>query len=306
VAATTTGAAAVAYAAGVERRRWTLREATVPVLADGARPIRVLHISDLHMTPGQRDKQRWVAELARLEPDLVVDTGDNLAHTRAVPAVLNALGPLLDRPGLFVFGSNDYFGPTPKNPARYLVKSKKRVHGRPLPWRDLRAALRERGWADATHARVEVDLGGGTRVVAAGVDDPHLHRDRYDLVAGRANRTATLRLGLTHSPEPRVLDAFAADGYDVVLAGHTHGGQLRVPGYGALVTNCGLDRSRARGVSRWGAHMWLHVSAGLGTSPYAPVRFACPPEASLLTLVPRRGADSAASVTPASAAADVG
>ena len=73
-------------------------------------------MSDLHLTPGQRSKQRWVAALAELEPDLVVNTGDNLAHPRAVPAVLAALGPLLDRPGLFVFGSNDYYGPTFKNP----------------------------------------------------------------------------------------------------------------------------------------------------------------------------------------------
>jgi hypothetical protein len=84
-----------------------------------------------------------------------------------------------------------------------------------------------------------------------------------------------------------VLDAFAADGFPLVLAGHTHGGQLRVPFYGALVTNCGIDRERARGLHRWSGDTWVHVSAGLGTSPYAPVRFACPPEASLLTLVPR-------------------
>ncbi len=306
LAATTTGAAGVAYAAGIERRHYRLREATLPVLAEGTRPLRVLHISDLHMTPGQTDKQRWVADLARLEPDLVVNTGDNLAHQRAVPAVMSALAPLLDRPGLFVFGSNDYFAPTPKNPARYLVKgSKKRVHGRTLPWRDLRAAFVEHGWSDATHTRATVDLGDIT-IAAAGVDDPHLNRDRYDLIDGDPHPDAVLRLGLTHSPEPRVLDAFAADGFDLVMAGHTHGGQLRVPGVGALVTNCGIDRSRARGASRWGAHTWLHVSAGLGTSPYAPVRFACPPEATLLTLVPRPTGGGAASVTPASAAADVG
>jgi uncharacterized protein len=280
-----TGAAGLGYAAGVERRHWTLREATLPVLPAGTRPLRVLLLSDLHMTPGQRSKQRWVAGLADLEPDLVVDAGDNLAHPRAVPAVLSALDPLLSFPGLFVFGSNDYYAPRPKNPARYLRKSwQKQIRGGDLPWRDLRAGMVERGWLDATHARHAIEVGGVT-VAVAGVDDPHLHRDRYDLVAGRPD--ADLNLGLTHSPEPRVLDAFAADGYDLVLAGHTHGGQLRLPFYGAIVTNCGIDRSRARGSSRWGAHMRLHVSAGLGTSPYAPVRFCCPPEASLLTLVPR-------------------
>jgi predicted MPP superfamily phosphohydrolase len=302
--ATTTGAATVAYAAGVERRRWTLREATVPVLAEGSRPLRILHVSDLHLAPNQTGKMRWVAELAALEPDLVVNTGDNLAHPRAVPSVVAALGSLLERPGLFVFGSNDYFGPTPKNPARYLVRSERRSHGEPLPWRDLRAALLERGWSDATHNRVRLDV-AGTTVAAAGVDDPHLGLDRYHRVAGRPAGDPGLRLGLTHSPEPRVLDGFAADGYDLVMAGHTHGGQLRLPGVGALVTNCGLDRSRARGVSRWGAHTWLHVSAGLGTSPFAPVRFACPPEASLLTLVPRPAVAARVGATPASAAADI-
>jgi uncharacterized protein len=284
--ATALGTATVAYAAGIERRHWTLRQATLPVLGERARPVKVLHISDLHMMPGQKSKQRWVAALNELEPDLVVNTGDNLSHRNAVPAVLRALGPLLDRPGVFVFGSNDYYAPRPKNPVRYLVKSKRRVHGIPLPWRDLRAAMIERGWHDLTHVRRLLTVEGQT-IAVAGVDDPHLRRDRYSDIAGRPDRSATLRLGVTHSPEPRVLDAFAEDGYDLVMAGHTHGGQLRLPGYGAIVTNCELDRSRARGASRWGAHMWLHVSAGLGTSPYAPVRFACPPEASLLTLVPR-------------------
>jgi predicted MPP superfamily phosphohydrolase len=280
------GAATVAYAAVIERRHWTLRTATLPVLAPGARPLRVLHISDLHMLPGQGAKQRWVSALADLDPDLVVNTGDNLAHQQAVPSVLRALGALLEKPGVFVFGSNDYFAPRPKNPVRYLTKSKKRIRGIPLPWQDLRAAFVERGWLDLTHVRRGFTV-AGQGLVAAGVDDPHLRRDRYAEIAGQPDPGATLRLGVTHSPEPRVLDAFAHDGYDLLLAGHTHGGQLRVPGYGAIVTNCELDRSRARGVSRWGAHTWLHVSAGLGTSPYAPVRFACPPEASLLTLVPR-------------------
>lgn len=295
------GAATIAYAAVIERRHWTLRTATIPVLAPGARPLRVLHISDLHMMPDQAAKQRWVNGLADLEPDLVVNTGDNLAHQQAVPYVLRALGALLDKPGVFVFGSNDYYAPRPKNPVRYLTKSRKRIRGVPLPWQDLRAAFVEHGWRDLTHVRRGFTV-AGQAVVAAGVDDPHLRRDRYAEIAGQPDPSATLRLGITHSPEPRVLDAFAHDGYDLIMAGHTHGGQLRLPGYGAIVTNCELDRSRARGVSRWGAHTWLHVSAGLGTSPYAPVRFACPPEASLLTLVPRPATIEAPDETAAASA----
>jgi uncharacterized protein len=295
--------AGAAYSAGLEVRRWTLRQATLPVLPVGAPPMRILHISDLHMTPNQRSKQRWLAGLADLQPDLVVNTGDNLAHQQAVPAVLRALQPLMVLPGVFVFGNNDYYGPKPKNPVHYLTRTGKRIRGAPLPWADLRAAFAEHGWLDLTNTRRRLTV-AGRHVAVAGVDDPHLRRDRYQRIAGKADPAADLRLGLTHSPEPRVLDAFAADGYDLVLAGHTHGGQLRLPGYGAIVTNCGLDRSRARGASRWGAHTWLHVSAGVGTSPFAPVRFACPPETSLLTLVPR----NSGTAVPASAwhAASVG
>jgi uncharacterized protein len=278
------GAGALAYASLIERNAFVMREVTMPVLTPGSTPLRVLHLSDFHMRPSQGRKQAWLRELARWEPDLVINTGDNLAHPKAVPAVVQAMGDLLAVPGLFVFGSNDYFGPKPKNPANYLFNRSKRITGPPLPWQDLRAAFTERGWLDMTHTRRELEV-NGLLIAAAGVDDPHMHRDRYDAIAGRPNPAANLTLGLTHSPEPRVLDRFAADGYELVMAGHTHGGQLCVPFYGAIVTNCELDRSRAKGPSRWGAHTQLHVSAGIGTSPYAPVRFCCRPEATLLTLV---------------------
>ncbi|ORW72276.1 metallophosphoesterase [Mycobacterium saskatchewanense] len=305
-AAVGTAVAGIGYASLVERNAFVLREITMPVLTPGSTPVRVLHISDLHMTPNQRRKQAWLRELSGWEPDLVVNTGDNLAHPKAVPAVIQALGDLLSRPGVFVFGSNDYFGPRLKNPLHYVTNPSHRIRGEALPWQDLRAAFTERGWLDLTHTRREFEV-AGLHVAAAGVDDPHIDRDRYDTIAGPASPAANLRLGLTHSPEPRVLDRFAADGYQLVMAGHTHGGQVCLPFYGALVTNCGLDRSRAKGPSRWGANMQLHVSAGIGTSPYAPVRFCCRPEATLLTLIatPMGGRDSASDLTRSQPTASV-
>jgi len=282
------GAASLAWGAGVEVRSYRLRRVEVPVLPAGQAPLKVLHLSDLHLTPGQHRKQAWVRALAALEPDLVVDTGDNLASAAAVPAVLSALEPLLARPGAFVLGSNDYFGPRPKNPAGYLRGPSKASH-RPdlLPTGDLVAGLVGAGWADLTNARAELDV-GGRRVTLVGVDDPHLGRDRYLDLSAPADPRADLRLGVAHAPYRRVLDAMTSDGLDLLLAGHTHGGQLCVPGFGALVTNCDLPRRYVKGLHRWERGRdaaWLHVSAGLGTSPYAPVRFACPPEATLLTLV---------------------
>jgi uncharacterized protein len=282
-----TGLAGLGYASLLERNRFTLRRFEVPVLAPGAEPLRVLHVSDLHLTAAQRRKAAWVARLDELEPDLVINTGDTLAGLDAVEPALDAFGPLLTRPGAFVFGNNDFYAPQPKSPTRYFTHRTPTDFGPELPWPALRDALTTAGWVDATHNRAVVKAGGRT-VAIAGVDDPHLRKDDYQRIAGPADPLADVRLALTHSPEPRIVGRFADDGYDLVLAGHTHGGQLRIPFFGAIVTNCGIDRRRARWLHRWNAHTWLHVSAGLGTSPYAPVRFACPPEATLLTLTPRR------------------
>ena len=293
---TAAGAGLTAYAAW-EARRYTLRRLEVPLLPAGARPVRVLHLSDIHMTPGQRRKQEWLAGLSTLRPDLVVDTGDNLSHAAAVPVVRDALGALLDVPGVFVFGSNDYFSPTLRNPLRYVFPDDGRRHtsSAKLPWPDLRDAFTGHGWVDLTNRREVVKV-GELAFAFAGVDDPHLRYDRLAEAAGRADPDADVRLGVAHAPYLRVLDQFAADGYDAILAGHTHGGQVCLPGVGALTTNCDLEPARAKGLHRHpaGSHdgdpgsAWLHVSAGLGTSPYARIRVACRPEATLLTLVPRR------------------
>jgi predicted MPP superfamily phosphohydrolase len=208
-----------------------------------------------------------------------------MAHPDAVSGVTRALAPLLERPGAFVFGSNDRRGPVFKNPFGYFNDDRPYRQGVDLPTEDLREVLVAGGWADMNNARAILKAGGRS-IEVVGVDDPHIGRDEY--AAGQASGSVDLRLGLTHTPEPAVLDAMARDGFDLLLAGHTHGGQVRVPGVGALVTNCGLDRRMARGLHRWPqSPAWLHVSAGLGTHPTAPIRFACRPEASLLTLVPR-------------------
>ena len=287
------GAAVTAYAVW-ETRQYTLREVSVPLLPRGQRPLRVLHVSDIHMTPGQTRKQEWLRGLAATRPDLVVNTGDNLSHRDSVPAVRESLGDLLDVPGVFVFGSNDYYSPTLRNPVRYLLPDDGRRHTDVpfLPWRDLRGDFLDAGWLDLTNRRDTLTV-GDTTFAFAGVDDPHLGYDRLDLVRGDADPAADVRLGVAHAPYLRVLDQFASDGYDAIVAGHTHGGQVCVPYVGALTTNCDLEPARAKGLHRHPVgsrdgdpgSAWLHVSAGLGTSPYARIRVACRPEATLLTLV---------------------
>ncbi|MFF2849696.1 metallophosphoesterase [Streptomyces sp. NPDC058001] len=295
---TAVGAAGLLYSVGFETRSFRLRRVTVPVLPKGMRPLRVLQVSDIHMVSGQRKKQRWLRSLAGLRPDFVINTGDNLSDPEGVPEVLDALGPLMEFPGAYVFGSNDYYGPKLRNPARYLFEKAQGRHGlngnRPAvsaihnPWEDLRDGFDGAGWVNLTNTRGALKI-EGMEIGLTGLDDPHIKRDRYGRVAGGPETGADFSLGVVHAPYLRVLDAFTGDDYPLILAGHTHGGQLCIPFYGALVTNCDLDTDRVKGLSRHrvdGRTSYLHVSAGCGTNRYTPVRFACPPEASLLTLTP--------------------
>lgn len=288
------GAAAGCFAWGLaEAGMFTTRHVTLPALPPGGRDLRILHVSDIHLTSRQHRKLAFIRGLAELEPDVIVNTGDNFAEPAAIEPLMAAFGALRSVPGVFVFGSNDYFAPQFKNPVRYLVKGRSRIQVEPrrLPTDELRWRMLEVGWQDLTHetARLEV---AGRRLAFRGTDDAHLERDDYSRVAGPAVADADLNVGVTHAPYLRLLDAMTADGMDLILAGHTHGGQVCVPGHGALITNCDIDADRVKGLSTHvseGRTANLHVSAGIGTSPFAPYRFACRPEATLLTLTARRG-----------------
>jgi len=276
------GAVAAAWPL-VEPHLPVLRRVSVPVLPAGAAPLRVLHVSDLHLLPRHTRRAAWVRRLAEHAPDLVVSTGDHTGSREAVELLTRTLGALSAGgvPAVVVPGNNDYFTPTRPELTSYLRSGPPRLDRRPdLDWPAVVSRLEDVGWTDLTHRRVVLEV-AGRPVVLTGTDDGHLRRDRYERVRGPVTGFG---IGVTHTPQRRLLQDFAADGHALVLAGHTHGGQLRLPGFGALLTNCDLPRSRARGLSR-DEGGWLHVSAGLGSSPYLPVRLACRPEATLLTLV---------------------
>ncbi|TSI16863.1 metallophosphoesterase [Brevibacterium aurantiacum] len=312
------GALAVPAAAGIwgaviEPHLFAVRRHTLPILPAGAQSIRMLHVSDLHLAPWQKHRAAWVKALTRLEPDVVINTGDNLSAD-IVPTVLDVFDGLLDVPGVFVLGSNDFFSPKAKNPASYL-RSPSEVKHRTQPDLDVKALIRgfeardetvsftstgdtpssTRGWRFLDNAEATLMI-RGTRIDFCGLGDSHIDRDRIQPSDGqgrgpdafdypRFDSEAGVKVGVTHAPYSRTLEAFTSAGADLIMTGHTHGGQIRVPFWGAPVTNCDLDRTRARGLFPYRKSL-VEISAGLGFSPFSPVRFACRPEVSLLTLVP--------------------
>jgi len=279
-------ACCVAWGALVERRRYRLTRYRLAILPAGANPLSVLHLSDLHFV---RHDRRKAAFLATLPPaDVTVVTGDFLAEPEAVETTVAAVGPVRGRlASWFVLGSNDYFTPRPLNYFAYFRKSRtpRRASSGRAP--ELIAQLSTDGWEDLTNIRRRVDL-DGLPVELLGLDDAHIAR--HDLRVAPRRETGLFGFAVMHSPDSA--PEAAALGYDLMVAGHTHGGQVRLPGVGALVTNCSLPPRLVSGLIQMGPAV-LSLSPGLGTSKYAPFRFFCRPEATLLELAPHPAASAA-------------
>jgi predicted MPP superfamily phosphohydrolase len=235
---------------------------------------------------------RFLRSLGSKEIDLVVNTGDNLGHKNAIKPLLDALGPLLSKPGVFVHGSNDYYAPVLKNPFGYLFGPSDKPHdleleagalaSGALDTEALTAGFESAGWHNLNNRSGELVV-NGNQIRFIGIDDFHIGRG--DL--GTVVESNQFTIALTHAPYMKVIETFTRVGASVIFAGHTHGGQVRIPFVGALTTNSDLPNKFARGVSGWefgDKGSILSVVAGLGNSIFAPVRFFCRPEVRLITL----------------------
>ena len=275
------GAAAAAYAA-YEPYRFRLVTKRVPVRV-GTPPVTILHVSDTHLRTDTARTRVFLEHLPRAlgeEPDLVLATGDFTNDDPSMvdaTALLNGLKATAGR--FFVYGSHDYYESNGPSFSKYFTEGS----SPPARRRDessMTQALEAEGWKSVVNTTEIVETEAG-RIRISGVDDPYLNWQR----TGHIERGADddLAIGLVHAPD--VVSEWALNHFDLVVAGHTHGGQVRIPGVGAVVTNCSLPAELAAGLTRIG-DSWLHVSPGLGNGPYTPIRFACRPEATLLRLEP--------------------
>ena len=275
------GVGCVLYGIFIERFRYRVLRHRLDILpAAAARPLVVLHLSDMHFVRHDHRKSRFLAALPT--PDVTIVTGDFLAEPEAIEAAVEGVRPVRGSlASWFVLGSNDYYIPKPLNYLAYFWKGRKRRRARRGRAPALVRALVAEGWEELTNVRRDVSL-DGLDIELLGLDDAHIRR--HDLRVAPRRTEERFGLAVMHSPDSA--PEAAALGYGLIVAGHTHGGQVRLPFVGALVTNCSMPPKLASGLIRMGAAV-LHISRGLGTSKYAPFRFWCRPEATFLELRPR-------------------
>ena len=271
------GAGCVLYGIFVERYRYRVVRHRLDILPTSTRPLVVLHLSDLHFVRADPRKARFLASLP--QPDVTIVTGDFLAEPEAIATAVEGVRPVRGRlASWFVLGSNDYFVPRPLNYFAYFRRRRVRRRARRGRAPELVAALLADGWDDLTNVRRSISL-DGLDVELLGLDDAHIRR--HDLRV--APRRAEDRFGLAVMHSPDSAPEASALGYRLIVAGHTHGGQVRLPLIGALVTNCSMPPRLVSGLLRIGGSV-VHTSPGLGTSKFAPFRFWCRPEATFLEL----------------------
>jgi uncharacterized protein len=273
------------WAVLIERFIFVVRKNKVKLLPKGSKPFTILQIGDIHMAPWQKSKQRFIQSLTKYPFDLVVNTGDNLGHPKAIAALLHALDPLLAKPGVFVNGSNDYFGPVMKNPLGYLFHTSHSPNSARLDTATMTNVFEQAGWVNLNNKTSQLEV-SGNKIRFMGLDDFHIGYSD----SSKLSESSDFTIALTHAPYLEAIETLTKLGAELIFAGHTHGGQVRIPFLGALTTNSDLPNKYARGLSGWSFEAKssiLSVVAGLGNSIFAPVRFACFPEVRLITLLER-------------------
>lgn len=243
----------------------------VPELPPALDGLRLLHLSDLHLRATDSDVADEVRAFAPLRPDLTVVTGDLIEDDAGIPLAASLVRDLAGRDGTFVvLGNHDY--------VRYGFGGQKMTTFRNDVPR-LCATLARAGATVLRNAWVTAKP-RGMALHVVGVDDPHLGYDALD-AATAGLPTDGPRLLLSHSPD--ILPQAVAHGLRVVVAGHTHGGQVVLPILGAVKTATRLRLPRPAGLLCWRGAT-VYVSRGVHGA--LPIRLNCPPEVALLTLRP--------------------
>jgi uncharacterized protein len=268
------------YAAKVEARSFRLEHLNgINVgTAGGARRLKILHLSDLHLCAPEKQKLEFLAQLPCHQYDLVVLTGDIFENESGLQYALQIVSSKPKLGSYAVLGNHDYYAYTWWNKTYGQIDRKYR---HPAQKRDVQPFI------DALHS------GGITTLRNEAVTLPEANLHLVGIDYPGTTETVVRELSAQAPPEsliialmhlPRRLQQLVNSGVHMAFAGHTHGGQIRVPGFGALITDSELPRHEASGLVRRGDTL-IHVSRGLSADPKTNFRLFCPPAATVLELL---------------------
>lgn len=267
------------YGLFIEPRWLVFSRRTVKVTKRLARPLKILHLSDIHFHPQNGHVISFFNELEKIsDVDLIFITGDIVDNDNGIEIAKEQLKRLHARHGIYVvLGNHDHYW--------YGLREVFNLFFRRILPRfkndelHLKRVLEETGCLVLLNEARTISI-DGHEIYIAGLDDPVTGQDRPEKLI-RPQGTGELRILLTH-----LLDAFhkVEDfNFDLVFSGHTHGGQIRIPFYGPLFTHSKLHRKFASGLHRI-SDTHVFTSRGIGTSPILPSRFFCHPEAIIFTI----------------------
>ncbi len=272
------------YSLFIETRRFQINRVNMSAKGPLPRPLTILHVSDFHFGEGDHFRLRFLQDLHKTPVDMVVATGDLIDDNSGIEHCVNALKGFQTTLGVFaVFGAHDHWDTRFWNVVKDLSIGGYRK-GRPNDFDRLKRELEAAGIVCLHNAAWRVSLAAigsaDAELWMAGVDDLFVGLADFDKALDDAPPNA-FKVLLSHTVEdPRDM---AALGVNVVFAGHSHGGQVRLPLFGPVITRSSLARKYASGLFEVDGTLF-HISRGIGTGKWTEFRFLCPPEATYIRL----------------------
>lgn len=283
------GLGAYIYASKVESRSYKLdalrvdtgmKRAELYSDDDDYTRLRILHISDLHLSKPESHKIEFLRRATDAQYDMIVITGDIFENYSG----MEYASQIISRPprlGTFaVLGNHDYFEYSMMHRTIGRVIRKFRS---PKEKRDVQPMIDALTAAGIRVLRNESLTIPEEKLHIVGIDYPGIAEHELQRLSRQAPADH-LVMALVHVPER--LERLSRAGVDLAFGGHTHGGQVRIPGWGPLITNSDLPRNEASGLI-WRGNTAIHVSRGIGADPRTNFRFFCPPHGSVIELCHR-------------------
>jgi len=275
------------YASRVAARSFRLEKVSVTTYGGGGkdRTFRILHLSDLHLSYPETDKLEFLEKVTDQEFDFVVITGDVFENFAGIQFATSLLKRRPRLGAYAVLGNHDYYNYSMLNK---IVGRINRRFRHPMAYRDVSSmveALERVGYTVLRNQSRTHDEG----VHVVGIDYPGISPQLLEDLSKAPD--GYMILNLFHMPKH--LHLIQNSGAHLALGGHTHGGQIRIPGIGALITDSELARHEASGLVRRGDTIF-HISRGLSADPRSNFRLFCPPAATIIEVTHKVGAKQSA------------